>query len=199
MRNNVSYVTRIFYRFSCLVPSCPSFSPPVFNHLLCEILIELCRVPVIPPLTILTKIVGINIIHYKDWSINFDIPILGLKLPLQLDIILPCTIALINLKISGIISSRHTLLIDIKINTNWICIRSIVHLSKPVPFIWQTRFQGWSVINEITPVPLNPNEGKLVQLLLVIESRLSLPQTPMCKLHLQIDWITKMIGNIPLE
>ena len=65
MRNNVSYVTMIFYRLSYLVFPCPSFSPPVVNHLLCNIVVEICRVTVIPPLTSITKIVGINIIHYK--------------------------------------------------------------------------------------------------------------------------------------
>ena len=43
MRKNVYYVTRIFYRLSCLVSLCPSFSPPVVNHLLCKIVVELCR------------------------------------------------------------------------------------------------------------------------------------------------------------
>ena len=66
MRNNVSYVTRIFYRLSCLVSLCPSFSPAVVNHLLFKIVLEHCRVPVIPPLTSLTKIVGINIIYSMD-------------------------------------------------------------------------------------------------------------------------------------
>ena len=94
MKNNISYVTRIFYSFSCLVSLCPSFSPPVVNHLLWNILVEICRVPFIPTLTSLTKIVGIDIIHSKDWSINADTPILGLKLPLQLEIILPRTVDL---------------------------------------------------------------------------------------------------------
>ena len=66
MRNNVSYVTRILYRLSCLVSSYSSFSPPFVNHILCKIVVELFRVTVIPPLTSLTKIVGINIIHSKD-------------------------------------------------------------------------------------------------------------------------------------
>ena len=65
-RNNISYVTRILYRLSCLVSSCPSFIPLVVNHLLCKFVLELCRVPVTPPLTILTDIVGVNIIHSKD-------------------------------------------------------------------------------------------------------------------------------------
>ena len=66
MRNIVSYVTRMFYRLSCLVSSCPYFSPLVVNHLLCEIVMELFRVPFMSPITILTKIIGINVIHYKD-------------------------------------------------------------------------------------------------------------------------------------
>ena len=92
MRNNISYAGRILYRLCCLVSSCPSFIPPFVNNLLCKIEVELCRVPVIPPLTILTKIVGINIFHSKDWSINSDTPIIGLNPPLQLDIILPHTV-----------------------------------------------------------------------------------------------------------
>ena len=96
-----------------MVSSCTSFSPPVSNHLLYDILIELCRVPVITTRTSLTMIVGINIIHSKDLIINFDTPILGLKLPLQLEIILPCTVALINLRIFGIISFSQGWLKDI--------------------------------------------------------------------------------------
>ena len=69
MKNGVYYVTSIFYRFSCLVSLCPSFSPPVVNHLICQIVMGLFRVPVIPPLASLTKIVGINIIHSNDLSI----------------------------------------------------------------------------------------------------------------------------------
>ena len=65
MSNNFSNVTSIFYRLSCLVSSCTSFSPPVVNHLLCEIVIELFRVPVIPPITSPTNIVVIIIIHSK--------------------------------------------------------------------------------------------------------------------------------------
>ena len=75
-RKNISYVTRIFYRLSCLVSSCTSFSPLVVNHLLCKIVVDLFRVTIIPPLKSLTKIVGINIIHSKDWSINSDTQIL---------------------------------------------------------------------------------------------------------------------------
>ena len=84
MRKNVSYVTRIFYRLSCLVSLCPSFSPPVVNHLLCKIVLEPCRVTAIPPLKIIPKRVGISIIHSKYLSINSDTPILGLNLPLKL-------------------------------------------------------------------------------------------------------------------
>ena len=157
MSNNVSYVTRILYRSFCLVSSYPSFIPPVVNHLLWKIVVELYRVPVIPPLTSHTKIVGINIINSKDWSINYDTPILGLKLPLQLEIIFPCTISLINIWIDGIISFNNPWLIDIKLNTNWICIGTIIHLYKPVPCIWHTGFQGWGVRNEIPPVSINPN------------------------------------------
>ena len=135
MTNNVSYATRIFYRLSCLVYLCASLSPPVVNHLLWNILVELCRVPVIPPLTSLTKILGINTIHSKYWSINCDNPILGMKLPLQLEIILFCTVALINPRIYGIISFSHPWLLEIKLNTNWIYIGTIIHLSKPVPCI----------------------------------------------------------------
>ena len=65
IRNNLFYVTRIFYRLFCLFYSYTSFSPPVLNHIICKIVLELCRVPVIPTLTSLTKIVGINNIHYK--------------------------------------------------------------------------------------------------------------------------------------
>ena len=83
MRNYFSYVNRIFYRLSFLVSSCPYFGPPVVNHLFCDIVIEICRVLVIPPLTRLTKIVGINIIHSKDWGINFDTTILGMKLTIH--------------------------------------------------------------------------------------------------------------------
>ena len=99
-------------------------------------------VPVIPPLTSLTIILGINIIHSKDSSINFYTPILGLNLPLQLEVILPSTVALINIKIYEMISFSHPLMIDHKLNTNWICIGTIIHLSKPVTCIGQTRFQG---------------------------------------------------------
>ena len=84
MKNNISYVTRIFYSFSCLVSLCPYFSPPVVNHLIWNILVELYRVPFIPTLTSLTKIVGINILNSKYWSMNSGTPILGLKLTLQL-------------------------------------------------------------------------------------------------------------------
>ena len=147
MRNNIYYVTRIFYRLSCLVSPCPYFSPPVVNYILCEIVVELCRINVIPPITILTNIVVINIINSKDWIINFDTPILGLKLPLQLEIILPRTVALINLRFSGIISFSHPWLIDLKSKMNWICIGTIIHLYKPIPCIWYTRFQGWGVRN----------------------------------------------------
>ena len=65
-RNNISHVTRIFYRLSCLVSLCAYLSPPVVNNILFNILVELCRVLVIPPLTSLTKIVVINILHSKD-------------------------------------------------------------------------------------------------------------------------------------
>ena len=106
-RNNVSYITRIFYMLSCLVSSCPSFSPLVVNNLFCDIVIEICRVPVIISLTRLTKIVGIRIIHSKDLSTNFDTTILGLKPTLQLEIILPHTVAITNPQISGIISFIH--------------------------------------------------------------------------------------------
>ena len=177
-----SYVTRILYRLSYLVSSCLCFSPPVVNHLLFKILVELCRFTVIPPLTSLTKILGINIIHSNYWSINYNTPILGLKIPLQLEIILPCTVALINLWIHGIISFSNPWLIDPKLNTNWIWIGYIIHLSKPVPCIWYTMFQEWGVRNEIPLVSVKSNEGELVQLLLVIESKVSLPQTPLCKL-----------------
>ena len=146
-RNNVSYVTRILYRFSFLLYSCTSFSLPVINHLLCEILIELCRVPIVPPITSLNKIVDINIIHSKYLNINSDTPFLGMNLPLQLEIILPCTVALINLQIYGIIYFSHPWLIDLKLNTNWICIGTIIQLSKPFPCIWNTRFQRWGVKN----------------------------------------------------
>ena len=156
-RNNFSYVTRIFYRLSCLVSSCSSFSPPVVNHLLFKILVELCRVTIITSLTRLTKIVGINIVHYKDLSINSDTPIFGMQIPLQLEIILPCTVALINLRISGIISLFNPWLIDIKLNTNYICIGNIIHLSKTVPCIWHTRFQGLGIRNEIPRVSVRPN------------------------------------------
>ena len=139
--NNVSYVTRILYRLSCLVSSCPSFSPPVVNNLLCEIVIELCRVPFIAPLISLTKILGIKIIHSKDWSVNFDTPILGMKLPLQLEIILPHTVALINIQIYGIIYFSQPWLINLKLNKNWICIGTIIQIYNPVPSVGQTRFQ----------------------------------------------------------
>ena len=146
-RNNISYVTRILYRLSCLVSSLPSFSPPVVNQPPGNILVEICRVTVIPPLTSLTKILGINIIHYKDLNINSDYTILGLKLPLQLEIILTCTVALVNLRIYGIIYFSHPWLIDIKLNTNLICIGTIINLSNTVPCIWHTRFQGRGVRN----------------------------------------------------
>ena len=84
MRNNISYVTSIFYRFSCLVYSCPFFITPVVNHLLCKILVEFCRFPVIPQLTSLSKILGINFIHSNYLIVNSDTPILGLNLPLRL-------------------------------------------------------------------------------------------------------------------
>ena len=97
IRNSVSYFTRILYRLSCLVSSCSSFIPPVVNRLLCNIVVELCKVPFILPLTSLTNIVGINIINSKDWSIKSDTPIVGLKLPIKLEIILPRSVALVNL------------------------------------------------------------------------------------------------------
>ena len=119
-RNNIYYVTRILYRLSCLVSSCTSFSPLVVNDILFKIVVEFFRIPVIPPLTILTNILGINIINSKDWSINFDTPILGLKLPFQLEIILPRMVAITNIKIDGIIYFIHPWFIDIKLNTKWI-------------------------------------------------------------------------------
>ena len=64
-----------------------------------------------------------------------------MKLPLQLEIILPCTVALINLLIDGIISFSHPWLIDLKINTNCIFIGAIIHLSKPFPCIWIPGFK----------------------------------------------------------
>ena len=146
MRNNVSYVTSILYRFYCLVYVCPSFVPSVVNHLICNIVLELCRVPVILPLTSLTNIVGINIIHSKYWISNSVTPILG-KLTLQLEIILPRTVDLINIRIYVIISFSNPWLIDLKLNANWIYIGTIIHLSKPVPWIWHTRFQGLGVRN----------------------------------------------------
>ena len=123
--------------------------------------------------------------HSKGWSINFDTPIVVLRLPLQLEIVLPRTVALINLRTYGITSFSNPWLIDLKLKTNWICIGTIIHLSNPVPCIWHTRFQGWCVRNGIPPVSVNPNEGKLFQLLLAIEIKVSLPQTPMCKLYLR--------------
>ena len=195
-RNNFYYATSLLYRLSCLVSSFPYFSPPVVNHLLCEVVVELCMVPVVPPLTSLTKLVCINIIHSKDWSINSDTPILGLKLPLQLEIILPCTFALINLWIAGIISFSNPWLIDIKLNTNWVCIGTIIHLYNPVPCIWHTSFQVWGVRNTRPPVFSNPNEGELVQLLLVIESELSLPHTSPCKIYLRKNSIKKSLVSV---
>ena len=122
-----------------------------------------------------------------------------MKLPLQSEIISPLTVALINLRIYGIISFICPWLIDIKLNTNWICIGNILHLYKTVLCIGHTSFQVLGVRNKRPLLPFNPNEGELVQLHLGIESKVSLPQTPMCKLYLQIDWITKIIGRIPLE
>ena len=57
IRKTISYGTRILYRLSSLVHSFPSFSSLIVNHLLCTIVAELCSVPVILPLTSLTKIV----------------------------------------------------------------------------------------------------------------------------------------------
>ena len=196
-RNNISYVTRILYRLSCLFYLFPSFGPPVVNNFLCKIVVELFRVIFIPPLTSLAKIGGINIIHSKDWIINSDTPILGLKLPLQLEIILPCTVALINIQISGRLYFIHPWLIDLKFNTNWICIGGVIHLSKPVICIWHTRFQGWGVRNEIPLFSVNPNEDELVQLLPRIESKLSFPQTPTCKLYLWQFCHTETSGFCP--
>ena len=156
-RNNIYYVTRILYRLSCLVSLCTYFSSPVANHLLWSIVVELFSVPVILPLTILTKIVGIKIIHSKDWSINYDTPIFGLKIPLHLEIILPCMFSLINILICGIIYFSYPCLIYLKINTNLIWIGTIIHLSKTIPCIWNTKFQGWGVRSEIPPVFVKPN------------------------------------------
>ena len=136
LRKNVPYLTIILYRLSCLLSSCPYFSPPVVNDLLYEVVIERRRAPVIPTLTRLNKVVCINSIHSKEWIINFYTPILGLNLPLQLEIILPCTVALINLRIYGIISFSHPWLIDLKLNTNWICIGiSSTYLSLPLEWV----------------------------------------------------------------
>ena len=65
-----------------------------------------------------------------------------MKLPLQSEIISPLTVALINLRIYGIISFICPWLIDIKLNTNWICIGNTIQLYKPAPYIGQTRFKG---------------------------------------------------------
>ena len=106
-----------------------------------------------------------------------------MKIPLQLEIILPCTIALINIIIYVIIYLRKPWLIDIKLNTNWIDIGTIIHMYKPVPCIWNTKFGG--VRNEIPPVSVNPNGVNLVELLLVIKSKVPLTQTPPCKLYIR--------------
>ena len=141
---------------------------------------ELWKINIIPPLTSLTKILGIRIIHSKDFT-----PILVLNPPLQLEIILPHTVAPINIRISGIISFSNHWLIDIKLNMNWIYIGTTIQLYNTVPCIWHTSFQGLGVRNEVPPVSVNPNEGKIVQLLLVIKRKVSLPQTPPCKLYLR--------------
>ena len=94
-------------------------------------------------------------------------------------------VALTNILISGIISFSNPWLTELKLNTNWIFIGTIIHMSKYVPFIWNTRLQVWGVRNEIPLVSVNPNEGKLVQFLLIIDSKVYLPQNPQCKFYLR--------------
>ena len=94
-------------------------------------------------------------------------------------------VALINLKIFGIISFIHPCLIDIKLNTKWICIGTIIHLYKYVPSICNNRFQGRVFINEIKLESVNPKKGKLVQLILVINRKVPLPQKPTWNLYIQ--------------
>ena len=91
----------------------------------------------------------------------------------------------VNLRFSGIIYFINPWLIDLKLNTNWICVGTIIHLSKSFPCICHTRFQVLGVRNEISPVSANPNKVKLVQLLLIIDSKVSLPHTSLCKLYIR--------------